>query len=60
MAKFMVTMTVPVTKIFTYEVEADSAEEAEMKVFDCRVEAIEVSEVIDEGETEIEAEQIEG
>lgn len=60
MAKFMVTMTVPITKIFTYEVEADSAEEAEIEVFNCRVEAIEVSETIHEGEAEIEAEQIEG
>lgn len=59
MAKFIVTETRTVTKILTYEVEAEDNNQALMKVFDCEVDPVEVSHIEDEDDSTFEVEQIE-
>lgn len=57
MAKFIVTETRPSVQIWTYEVEANSAEEAEMLIFNGEVtecEAYVVEELQEDSEFEVE------
>ena len=59
MAKFIVTETRTVTKILTYEVEAENGNQALMEIFDCKVDPVEVSHIENEDDSAFEVERIE-